>query len=95
MEHLDLLFLEFYDTEIKLLIIFVCDYFVMILYEFIFIFIQEKEAEKLDQAMVARRVAQAEDVSVFLLHTTVTDHRTLLNLQHSAFMSLLLFCYGD
>ena len=78
MEHLDLLFLEFYDTEIKLLIIFVCDYFVMILYEFIFIFIQEKEAEKLDQAMVARRVAQAEDVSVFLLHSIVTDHRYLV-----------------
>ena len=82
LEHLDQLFLEFHETEIKLLIIFVCDYFVMILYEFIFIYIQEKEAEKLDQATAARGVAQAEDVSVFLLHFTVTDHITLLNLQH-------------
>ena len=64
------------------MIIFVCDYFITILYEFIFIFIQEKEAEKSDQATVARGVAQAEDVSVFLLHSTVTDHRTLHNLQH-------------
>ena len=82
MERLDLLFLEFCETEIKLLIIFVCDYFVLILYEFIFIFIQEKEAEKLDQATVAMGVAQADGVSVFLLHPTVTDHRTLLTLQH-------------
>ena len=68
MEHLDLLFLEFHETEIKLLIIFVCDYFVMILCEFIFIFIQEKEAEKSDQATVARGVVQAEDVFFITLH---------------------------
>ena len=41
----------------------------------VFIFIQEKEDDKLDQAMVTRGVAQAEDVSVFLLHSIVTDHR--------------------
>ena len=76
MEHLDLLFLEFHDTEIKLLIIFVCDYFIMILYKFIFIFIQEKEDDKLDQAMVARGVAQAEDVSVFYYTplSQITEH---------------------
>ena len=76
MEHLDRLFLEFHETEIKLLIIFVCDYFVTILHEFIFIFIQEKEAEKLDQATVARGVAQAEDVSVFYYTplSQITEH---------------------
>ena len=48
----------------------------MILYEFIFIFIQEKEAEKSDQATVARGVAQAEDVSVFYYTplSQVTEH---------------------
>ena len=39
---------------------------------------QEKEADKSDQATVARGVAQAKDESVFLLHSTVTDHRTYL-----------------
>ena len=46
---------------------FVCDYFVMILYSFIFI--QEKEGEKSDQASVASAttggIGQAEAVSAF------------------------------
>ena len=76
MEHLDQLFLKFCETEIELLTIFVCDYFIMILYEFIFIFIQENEAEKLDQAMAVRGVAQDEDVSVFYYTplSQITEH---------------------
>ena len=37
----------------------------MLLYSFIFIFIQEKEAEKSDEATAARGVAQGKDVSIF------------------------------
>ena len=67
MQHLDQLFLEFRETEIIHLIIFVCDYFIMILYSLIFI--QEKEGEKSDQALVASattgEIGQAEAVCVF------------------------------
>ena len=76
LERLDQLFLEFHETEIKLLIIFLCDYFVMILYQFIFIFIQEKEAEKSDQATAARGVAQAGSKCFFYYTplSQITEH---------------------
>ena len=56
--------MEFSETEIKLFIVFLGDYFIIILSKFTFIIFQERE-EKSDQATAAIGEAKDKDVSVF------------------------------
>ena len=68
LDHLDLLLFGISETEIKLFIVFLGDYFIIILSKFTFIIFQERE-EKSDHATAAIGEAKAKDVSgVFFLY---------------------------
>ena len=73
--------MEFSETEIKLFIVLLGDYFIIILSKFTFIIFQERE-EKSNQATAPTVETKAKDVSVFFLIFTlllqIKEHKLCL-----------------